>query len=304
MVDKYFVRSKKLKCFFCVLVYASPNKHAIKFQLSTLNMYATKNHNRRRNSPRRQARSPFCKVCYDAGKSKEEYSSHYVKDKPGPHGKVCCPYLLSLTCRYCHKTGHTPNHCPEVKAKECRHSTPSRRHASPQRENDDGFTMVTPARRPRRSHVNAPRKPAVQENSRDKIAKPRSMWDRLAQITDEEDRAEAAQIEEQKAFPTLGAAKTSAPVLTGWSTMAAKPPPVKVQAPAPVAVTRVSSYTPYTPLKDGGKSWADMMDEEEEEEEEFSNQPIRDAWYDTDEEDLDDRTAGVYRGGYNSDEDW
>ena len=130
------------------------------------------------------------------------------------------------------------------------------------------------------------------------------MWDRLAQITDEEDRAEAAQIEEQKAFPTLGAAKTSAPVLTGWSTMAAKPPPVKVQAPAPVAVTRVSSYTPYTPLKDGGKSWADMMDEEEEDEDEFSNQPIRDAWYDTDEEDLDDRTAGVYRGGYNSDEDW
>lgn len=269
-----------------------------RYQVSTSTMYAKKTNTRRYNSPRRQARSPFCKVCFDAGKSKEEYSSHYVKDKPGPHGRVCCPYLLSLTCRYCHKTGHTPNHCPEVKVKESRHSTPSRRHASPHRESDDGFTMVTPARRPRRQHVNAPHKPVPEVMHREKIVKPRNMWDRLAEITDEEDRLEAAQKEEEKSYPALGAAKTNAAVLTGWSTMAAKAPPAKVQASAPVVVT---SFSSYTPLKEGGKSWADMMDEEEEAE--FSNQPIRDAWYDTDEEDLDDRTTGVYRSGHDSDED-
>ena len=56
---------------------------------------------------------PFCKVCYDAGKPEREYTSHYVKSKPGNEGKVVCPYLLSLVCTYCKKKeGHTARHCP------------------------------------------------------------------------------------------------------------------------------------------------------------------------------------------------
>jgi hypothetical protein len=73
------------------------------------------------NSNRNSTRSnkPFCKVCYDAGKSEREYTSHYVKSKPGEEGKVVCPYLLSLVCSYCKKkAGHTARHCPVLLEKE------------------------------------------------------------------------------------------------------------------------------------------------------------------------------------------
>ena len=56
----------------------------------------------------------FCKVCYDANLSENEYTSHWVKDKPGKNGKIVCPYLLSLVCRFCKEKGHTPKHCPKI----------------------------------------------------------------------------------------------------------------------------------------------------------------------------------------------
>jgi hypothetical protein len=61
----------------------------------------------------------FCKVCKDAGKTEKEYSSHFVKDKKGPDGKVICPLLLSIECRYCKKkVGHTVKNCPILKKKQ------------------------------------------------------------------------------------------------------------------------------------------------------------------------------------------
>lgn len=64
----------------------------------------------------------FCKVCQDAGKSESEYTSHFVRDSPGPNGKVICPTLLSQNCRGCGINGHTYKYCPLVKqgAKEDR----------------------------------------------------------------------------------------------------------------------------------------------------------------------------------------
>ena len=56
----------------------------------------------------------FCPVCRDAGKPIEVYTSHYVKDQPGPNGKVVCPTLLTQPCRYCKKTGHTIKYCPKL----------------------------------------------------------------------------------------------------------------------------------------------------------------------------------------------
>ena len=54
---------------------------------------------------------PFCKVCFDSGKSEEEYTSHYVKSEPGHNGKVVCPTLLGQQCTYCSELGHTVSHC-------------------------------------------------------------------------------------------------------------------------------------------------------------------------------------------------
>jgi Nanos RNA binding domain len=51
---------------------------------------------------------PNCKVCRDAGKTEQEYSSHWVRDKAG---RVTCPTLLSQKCRNCGKSGHTIKYC-------------------------------------------------------------------------------------------------------------------------------------------------------------------------------------------------
>jgi hypothetical protein len=62
--------------------------------------------------------TPFCKVCFDAGKSEKEYSNHYVRSAPGTEGKVVCPTLLSQQCGYCLNSGHTPKFCPVLAAEK------------------------------------------------------------------------------------------------------------------------------------------------------------------------------------------
>ena len=58
-------------------------------------------------------KAPFCKVCYDAGLPTEQFSSHFVKDQPGPNGKVVCPTLLAQKCLICGIPGHTSSYCPD-----------------------------------------------------------------------------------------------------------------------------------------------------------------------------------------------
>ena len=55
-----------------------------------------------------------CKVCKDAGKPESEYTTHFVKNN---EGKVICPTLLSLNCKYCQKPGHTISHCQILQSK-------------------------------------------------------------------------------------------------------------------------------------------------------------------------------------------
>jgi hypothetical protein len=61
---------------------------------------------------------PFCKVCYDAGLPVADYTDHYVKDQPGPNGKVVCPTLLAQKCLMCGVAGHTSSYCPEEARRE------------------------------------------------------------------------------------------------------------------------------------------------------------------------------------------
>jgi len=55
--------------------------------------------------------TPFCKVCYDAGLPTDAYTSHFVKDQPGPNGNVVCPTLLAQKCLICGVPGHTSSYC-------------------------------------------------------------------------------------------------------------------------------------------------------------------------------------------------
>ena len=64
---------------------------------------------------KQSAAKKICKVCQDAGKSESEYTSHFVRDSPGPNGKVICPTLLSQNCRGCGINGHTYKYCPSIK---------------------------------------------------------------------------------------------------------------------------------------------------------------------------------------------
>ena len=60
---------------------------------------------------------PYCKVCHDAGRPASEYTSHYVKDQPGPGGKVVCPTLLNQKCRICQTPGHTSTYCSQYRSR-------------------------------------------------------------------------------------------------------------------------------------------------------------------------------------------
>ena len=59
---------------------------------------------------------PFCKVCCDAGLPVAEYTNHFVKDQPGPGGKVVCPTLLAQKCLMCGLAGHTSSYCAGSRA--------------------------------------------------------------------------------------------------------------------------------------------------------------------------------------------
>lgn len=57
----------------------------------------------------------FCKVCQDAGKTEEEYRSHFTRESVDPKSKVVCPTLLALKCRFCNNNGHTIKYCNAAK---------------------------------------------------------------------------------------------------------------------------------------------------------------------------------------------
>lgn len=67
-------------------------------------------------------KKPYCKVCYDAGKTESEYTSHWVRSKDRT-GKtvVICPTLLSTECRFCYKMGHTAKFCPTIQKNQKEH---------------------------------------------------------------------------------------------------------------------------------------------------------------------------------------
>ena len=105
-------------------------------------------------------------MCFDAGKPEGEYTSHYVKDVPGPNGKVICPTLLSIECRYCHAIGHTKKHCQKLRSKNERKAHGARSHrAGPAPRVSDWLAAASkpsgklsgPVPRP----VSRPRRPTV-----------------------------------------------------------------------------------------------------------------------------------------------
>ena len=101
-VIDFYSEKKKIEMFFLKSVGSSDS---IRKPMSSSSSY----------SASASKTKTLCVVCRDAGKSEQEYTSHFVKDQPGPNGKVICPTLLNQACRICGKTGHTSSYCSQYR---------------------------------------------------------------------------------------------------------------------------------------------------------------------------------------------
>jgi hypothetical protein len=64
------------------------------------------------------AKKPFCGACQKAGKTEQEYTSHWTRSNPGKDGTVTCPFILNSVCGYCRNSGHWKKFCPVLEQKE------------------------------------------------------------------------------------------------------------------------------------------------------------------------------------------
>jgi hypothetical protein len=172
------------------------------------------------------ARKPCCKVCKDAGKSENEYSSHYVKDL---NGQVTCPTLLSQECRFCGRKGHTTSHCSELAKKK------------------EKETRILTAKPP----ISPPKKEVKKSNV-------------FAYLEMNSDDSESE--DEFPAVAPVIAVKKTIPSTTSYASMAAKPIPEYNTNQKKEFTTKLKSATTWEPLAPGQKkSWAQMNDEDSDE---------------------------------------
>ena len=66
-------------------------------------------------------KEPFCRVCFNKGKSKKVYRSHYIWSEKNMSGVIVCPELkdlLTMECHYCHEIGHSIGYCYKLKMRD------------------------------------------------------------------------------------------------------------------------------------------------------------------------------------------
>ena len=64
---------------------------------------------------------------------------HWTRDR---QGKVVCPKLLSVKCKYCHEMGHTIRHCPILKEKKMNRNQERRERRRNYEVDEDGFKII------------------------------------------------------------------------------------------------------------------------------------------------------------------
>ena len=184
-------------------------------------------------------RKKSCKVCFDAGKPESESSTHNVKDK---QGKVVCPTLLSVKCRFCSKNGHTVKYCEVLKAKTRQDEANNNRMMGEANKRKVAFVADT---------------------------KPANMFARLCCESDDDEEGEVRDREE---FPKLNenANKASATAtakaqdsrMTYAQTLSQTQTQTQTQTIAPLPIPVLVRAT-NAPVKSQPKRWADYSSDEE-----------------------------------------
>lgn len=193
----------------------------------------------------------FCKVCFDAGKPKDIYTTHFVKDRPGPGGVVVCTTLLSQKCRYCQEPGHTPTHCPKL---ETRHAT------RPPAPRCSEWVERTPRKAIDYSRLVAPGAPRRERRPDTEVRHVHTTTNNrfaalLAQVedtdSDDDDNQTTSDVVRKALFASGPAVveNPKKPVLVGWATMAAKPAVQVVDVVDVVDVVEKADTTQKTPIK-------------------------------------------------------
>ena len=183
------------------------------------------------------ATTPYCSVCHSAGKSKAEYTSHYLRTSKAADAKTTCPYLLAITCGYCKGQGHTPKYCPISKQKQQQQQQQPQPPTTPPAK--AAATQAPGA--PKKAPASARNKFALlqdvmdEDEQAEQAAKQAEQAAKQAAKQAEEAAEQAAKqtaleaeqkmFEHQKAFPLFTKATTIKTFggLTGWAAMAAKP---------------------------------------------------------------------------------
>jgi hypothetical protein len=166
------------------------------------------------------AKKPFCKVCFDAGKPESDYTSHRVRSLPDMNGKttVTCPVLASTECRYCYNFGHTTKFCTVLEENK--------------KKADKAKSIAIKAQRA------AERAAAAHQQATSRMETDLKYAGKFAGLEEEDEQPESEIIEvtvaiKQAEFPTLGQKKEvrfAAVSQSNWAAMAAKP----ALKPAPV----------------------------------------------------------------------
>ena len=202
------------------------------------------------NSNNKQVNKPFCKVCHDAGKPESVYTSHFVRSAPGLNGKVVCPTLLSLECRYCYQSGHTVKFCSVLKENN---------NFQARAQEKQSVVQLRPTQK----------KQAI---------KPTNVFAALDisdEESDEETKVSTVVIKEE--FPALGGAKSSVQEATKPAAFSyAKA--LATEIPKPVVARPLPKIVTKSRWADAESS--DEEDEDEDEEDEYKNKVYEDnsAW--------------------------
>jgi len=199
-------------------------------------------------------KKPYCKVCCDAGKPKNEYTSHWVKDLAG---KTTCPTLLNTECRYCYKLGHTAKFC-QVLAKNNKEKERAER-----RQNGAIISSLAVTQKQTVKKKQLIGFAALYEDSE----------------SEEENEEKVSNVIEE--FPSLcEPAKQVEVSVTGWAAIVAKPVIKSVIVNVPKVVIEKVPETKPKPIQ--MKSWADWSDSEDEDENEEDSYPQTYSYEDED----------------------